>query len=348
MRRAGFTLVELLLALGLFSVLMLALVRLSDTALTIWDDTERGRELSELGAQVLEALARDPRALERGATGDLVCAWEPRDLDQDGLAGLVVPRLGLVRSRSAAEAARAAVQPGGEPDGPGGLPGHAPSAERVEVLWSFAPASSDPDATLALLRAERVPGDEGTPSLLALAVSAGDAERVAALSDEVAHGVLWLSFWFASTSSVLADGWRLGEGLADCGASWDAWARERPERERSGFNDPAPGVRGPTDVPLLPRRVRIELELERARDLVRRPRLARALEPGETVLFVADARALPAPAARPTRRRYAGGCPARGHAAARATRDGRARAPRGGAGALRPALRAGGAALRRP
>jgi hypothetical protein len=50
---------------------------------------------------------------------------------------------------------------------------------------------------------------------------------------------------------------------------------------------------GPPDVPLLPRRVRLELELERPRDLVQRPRLAAALQPDETVLRVDGARSWP-------------------------------------------------------
>ena len=52
--RAGFTLVELLLAVGLLSILVLALVRLIDTSLTIWGQTEENRELLEVGGAVLE------------------------------------------------------------------------------------------------------------------------------------------------------------------------------------------------------------------------------------------------------------------------------------------------------
>ena len=57
LRRAGFTLVELLLATALFSILVLVLLRLVDTSMTIWSRTDQSRELAEIGGTVMDMLA---------------------------------------------------------------------------------------------------------------------------------------------------------------------------------------------------------------------------------------------------------------------------------------------------
>ncbi len=289
--RAGFTLVEVLLALGLFSILMVALVRLADTCFTLWSDTELRREQAERASALLERLGRDLRSLEPGAAGDLVCAWETRDADGDGLPGLVLPRLLLVRARSAAETARAS-----DADALAArdrLLRAARAGDRALVLWAFGPAPDAP-APPALLRAE-VALDDPAAGVLSALSAAGDVRPLAALAQTREEDVLWLSFRFATATTALEEGWRLDGGLSASAASWDAWSRGRPDPERSGFNEPAPGLLAARDAPLLPRRARVELELELARERAWRPRLSAALEPGETLLRITDRARWPAP-----------------------------------------------------
>src|SRR5262245_39583123 len=114
---------------------------------------------------------------------------------------------------------------------------------------------------------------------------------------EVTGGVLWFNLWFATQTTVLHDGWEIGQELADATASWDAWDKGRPEPETSAFNLKAAGMPKAKDVPLLPRRVRIELELERPRDLRYRTRLVHAVNVQDATLVVRDGRKLPAPGA---------------------------------------------------
>ena len=71
-KRAGFTMIEVLLALGLLSILIVALVRLLDTSLTILDRTEVARDLQEMSSSVLDLVAEDVYALEVGPRGDMV------------------------------------------------------------------------------------------------------------------------------------------------------------------------------------------------------------------------------------------------------------------------------------
>ena len=61
--RSGFTIVELLLAIGLFSILLVALLKLVDTAMTIWLRCDEQRELGQASAAVLELFAEDLQAL---------------------------------------------------------------------------------------------------------------------------------------------------------------------------------------------------------------------------------------------------------------------------------------------
>jgi hypothetical protein len=281
--------IELLLAAGLFSILMLALLRLVDTTLTIWSRTDQARELSEMGAGALDLLAADLAALEGGARGDLVADWWLFDLDRDGIEGTPAPRLRLVRHRGAAGLQRlASGRPGADFE----------TFERalVEVGWALLPASSDvPEerGLFTLVRGERLVSDAETLSYFAPGFFGPSGKPVPGSLLEVTGGALWLDLMFASQTSVLHEGWALGDGLAHCSASWDAWNRARPDAERSVFNQPAAGMPAAKEAPLLPRRVRIELELERPRDLRLRTRLALPATAGATDVTVRDGRRLP-------------------------------------------------------
>ena len=111
----------------------------------------------------------------------------------------------------------------------------------------------------------------------------------------VSGGVLWFEVWYAAQTSVVNDGWELGGELSDCAAAWDAWNRERPNLELSELNDPAAGMPQAKELPLLPRRVRIAVELEPQTELRWRTRIAALVEPDARELEVRDETRLPPP-----------------------------------------------------
>jgi prepilin-type N-terminal cleavage/methylation domain-containing protein len=287
-RRRGFTLVELVLALGLISILVLALVRLLDTSLEIWSRTEAGRERMELGSAILDLVARDLGALDSSPHGDLLCEWVRFDTDHDGIAGALWPRLRLVRQASAAELARLSGAPLADPH----------RAGLIEVAWTLVPAAtSDTDARSVgvLLRGERRVGDPDRLSFLDPRFFGAGGKPVAGAMNEVSGGVLWVSFAFATQTSVVGDGWSFGAGLSDCTSSWDAWSRARPSPELSAWNEPHPGMPVADELPVLPRRVRVELEVERPSELRTRTRLTAAIPPEAREIEVGDERRLPPP-----------------------------------------------------
>jgi len=288
-RRSGFTMVELLLAAGLFSLLIVALLKLVDTALTIWERTDQQRELGEVAGAVLELFAEDVQALEGGARGDLLADWALFDLDGDGVNGMPRPRLRLVRHTGAAGIARLASRtPGTDLE--------TFERARVEVVWALLPSEGRGDERIPgrLVRGERLAEDEATLSFLEPGFFGPSGKPVPGAVADVAAGVLWFEPWFATQTSVLHDGWSLGDDLDDCGASWDAWTRARPDDELTMLNRAASGMPAAKEVPILPRRVRLLLELERPQDLRRRTTLTAEVGPEAASFLVRDAARLPA------------------------------------------------------
>jgi prepilin-type N-terminal cleavage/methylation domain-containing protein len=295
--RRGFTLVELLLAIGLFSILLLALLRLVDTALTIWGRTDENRELIEMGGVVLDLLAEDIQALEGGARGDLLADWALVDLDRDGITGAPRPRLRLVRNVGARERQRSAPAAPAAADATGFEPEREVFERGLyEVCWVWLPGGDGPDerAQGVLWRGERQLGEDETLSFFDRNFLGPTGKPPPGSLHELTGGVLWLELLFAGQTSVVHDGWELGGELSDCAASWDAWRKERPDAEQHAFNLPLAGMPAAKDVPLLPRRVRVELELERPEDLRLRTHLSAEFLPDGSVLEVQDGRRLPA------------------------------------------------------
>jgi len=289
-RRAGFTLLELLLAVGLFSILILALLKLVDTSMTIWSRTDTSRELQEMGGATLDMLAADVHALEGGKRGDLLADWRLFDLDRDGIEGAPAQRLRLVRNLGAAGLQRLT----------GGAAGSSfETFERglVEVGWMLLPGGlDDPDqrALGTLLRGERLVGEKETLSFFDPGFFGPSGKPVPGALEEITGGVLWFNAWFATQTTILHDGWVLGDELEHCASSWDAWNKARPNAEVSVFNLSPAGMPQAKDVPLLPRRVRIEIELERPRDLRFRTRLRTAANVEDGTIEVRDGGKLPA------------------------------------------------------
>jgi hypothetical protein len=303
-RSGGLTLVELVLAIGLLSILMVAIFNLLDGFLSLWERSETRRQLVEESSGVLELIAADLASLEGGPRGDLLAEWVSFDTDGDGLREKAWPRLRLVRHASPAEIAR--LQAGAAEKDPGeGL---------LEVVWAVLPArrsASEPDlrAEGILWRGEQLfrgtRDKDEAPSFFDERFTSASGQLPPGAVNEVTHGVLWLGVRFAGQTTILGDirapadgksgegGWALGHALTDSSASWDAWSRGRPDAERHHWNQPPAGMPAPRGRPVLPRRVRLELELERERDLKRRTRLERVLNATDSAIEVGDGTRLP-------------------------------------------------------
>lgn len=303
-QRAGLTLVELIVALGLLALLMLAVVQLFDRTLTTWRNGDTRRSLVDASSVVTELVTDDLRGIESGPRGDVLLEWVTFDTNGDGVRETKWPRLRLVRKASGAEVARlqrdmeiAATKTKAKtaPDTDVVKPERA-SPALVEVLWMVVPASiKDKDArsTGIVWRGERLVGDATTKSFFADDFFGGSNLPPAGLTQEVTGGVLWLDVLCATQTSVVHDGWKLSSEPAGATASWDAWSRARPDASIHFWNEAHPGAVVAKSRPILPRRVRIELELERPVDRLRRTRTLETIDNQEIVLRIDDERRVP-------------------------------------------------------
>lgn len=307
--RRGFTLLELVLATGLAALLMVAVFALIDTSMTTLRRSEERRSQVELASGVLALLEHDLRHLEGGGRGDLVAEWVRVDLDGDGTAEKPLPLVRLVRQASAAEVARhraalaaerAARTPpsDGAPSASGARPPAAPPPSEpsepagpalMEVCWALFPEgrTSELRTIGRLWRAERLVGAAEGPSFFEAAFLGRDGLPTGERLAEVSGGILYLELRFASQTSSVHEGWRIGPELSEVAGSWDAWGRGRPNETMHLWNEPAGWRPRVGDLPVLPRRVRIELEVERPADRLRRPRLSQEL-PASGVRLVVD------------------------------------------------------------
>ena len=102
-----------------------------------------------------------------------------------------------------------------------------------------------------------------------------------------------MNLLFAAQTSVVHDGWKVTQDLAGATTSWDAFVKNRPDVSTHPWNEKAAGMPSARGRPILPRRVRVELEFERPVDRVRRTRLADALGVEDNVLRIDDGRYVP-------------------------------------------------------
>ena len=316
--RAGVTLAELIVATALAAIVMTSLVSVTSSALKMWTRGERTRDARELGSAALDVMDEDLSALHPTAEGDLVVDWEPFDLDRDGVPERTWPRMRFVRDASAAEiaaierrqladSARAEIAEARRKAGleeieddltesdlleaagrtledaalGGGGARDIDGTALVEVLYAIVPDGREGDERFSgtLLRQERV-HTAGTVHVLT-EDGALDSRGYPDLAEarEVVSGVLWLRPLLATqTTRTAASGWRVHDGLGTAATSWDAWRRSRPDVEASAWNEPAPGMPISGSRPLLPRAIRLEIEVQRASDRARAPRLVEAVE----------------------------------------------------------------------
>lgn len=289
--RRGLTLIELVLALGLASLLVLALVKLIDTSMTLWRKTEERRSQNEMSSAVTELLASDLAAVEGGPRGDLLVDWAPFDVDGDGVATLPCLRVRLVRAASAGEIEQLQVAQEAAVPGQG----------LVEVCWALLPGSTTGVRSAwdgVLWRGVRLHGAGPSTSLLDPRFFGSSGRPIAGALEEVTGGVLWFEALCASAGTDLERGWEPGVAREQAFASWDARGQSRPDAERIEANDAGAAMSAqasPIGVvrPQLPRRVRVLFEVETERGKLRRVSTASDLGLKEGAVRVDDATKLP-------------------------------------------------------
>ena len=166
-----------------------------------------------------------------------------------------------------------------------------------EVLFALVPEGNEGASrtSAVLIRAERlhVPG---TP-LTFFDESAFLKSGVPALelgAQELVAGVLWLEPLLATQTTQTGgeSGWRTSGGVETAATSWDAWRRGRPDIEVSSRNEPAPGMALASARPLLPRAVRLEIEVIRPAERRRAPTLVDDVDSESATLFVTTSKAI--------------------------------------------------------
>lgn len=300
-RTRGLTMIELVLALGLLSLLLVAVFTLIDRSLSMWRRADTRRTSLEMSSTVLDMLAEDLRGLEPGPRGDLIVEWVRFDTDGNGTSDAKWPRITLVRQASASEVARAAeisatpaktdaTPDEGEVDVERAEPG------LVEVLWTVVPASftkKEARGEGVLWRGARVVGDPATKSFFAPGFFGASNRAPAGVTEPVSGAILWMDVRLASQTSIVHDGWNTSAGPESVATSWDAWGKNRPDVHAHPYNEAAPGLPKARDRALLPRRVRVEIEFERELDRERRTFLAQSLDTTEAEMLVDDGERVP-------------------------------------------------------
>ncbi len=290
----GLTLIELVLALGLFALLTVGVVQLIDGSLTVIDRAGTERELMLAEGSALEWLEADFASLAGGDAADLVAGWLRMDVDGDGIAGRTVPLVRLVRRASPRDLERlGGLESVVDTDNPDldarRLLERVGRAPLVEVLYGLQPSLTGKPSEgaagrrgdLQLVRAERLEQGPGRSFFDVPLAKAGTLLEDVLLSGEgdvLAERVLRFEVQFAGELTSLERGWNPGTQLGESLRQWDARGLSRVDPELSDWNARSAALPATPGPPVLPRRVRIELELEPERVHRRRPRLAESAE----------------------------------------------------------------------
>ena len=325
----GFTLLELILAMGLFSLLMIALLQLIDTSTTLWRNVDARREKTESSSGMGERLARDLSTLEAGQEGDLLGDWGLIEADGDGVPTLTAARLRFVRRASSAELARLAEAENVDFTAEDlaelaaleeeGILESLESWSRmnrglVEVTWFLCAADVPvmqgeiPRFHGKLMRGMRTIDHGSSMSFFDERIflpSGRPIAEAAGVIEELATGVLWMNMEFAAQTTItdsdfakdaVPRAWKAGELVTDGALSWDAWSLGRPNIDVCDRNRPAAGL-APMDAldsnPQLPRRVRVTFEVQPERDILRRTTLRAAIDHQVDQFIVSDGMRLP-------------------------------------------------------
>jgi type II secretory pathway pseudopilin PulG len=300
--KSGLTLIELVIALGLLALLMLLVIQVFDRALATWRTAETRRAVMEAASVATELVTDDLRGVEGGPRGDFLLEWVMYDTNSDGVRETKWPRLRLVRQASGGEVARIQrdmrlvaetkqAQNGGEV-----VKVEPASPSQLEVVWMIAPSStSDKDARSVgiLWRGERLVTDAGSKSFFAHDFFGASNLPPAGATQEVTGGLLWLNILLASQTTSVHDGWKLSHEQQGAATSWDAWSKDRPDASMHPWNERQAGVPVAKQRPVLPRRARVELEIERPIDRIRRTRTVDAIDNQTVTLRVDDGQSVP-------------------------------------------------------
>ena len=170
----------------------------------------------------------------------------------------------------------------------------------VEVLYAVVPEGRDGDRryTGVLYRAERLHTPDTPPVLLGDGAFDRSGTPDLSLAREVARGVLWMQPLMATQTTRLTPGedgrigWDTARTAAGAATSWDAWRLGRPDPDLTFWNEPSPGMPRAGERPLLPRRIRVELEIQRPGDFDRAPRLLESVEESAEFFTVTNGAAL--------------------------------------------------------
>ncbi len=318
--RAGFTLIELVLAAGLLMILMVAVFALLDGSLSLWRRTETRRNLTEQATGVLSLLSHDLRSLDAGGRGDVLLEWVKFDTNGDDLREMVWPRLRFIRQASRAELLRmlppipvAEVLAADATENEKGQPKTGDDEETnatpalvhpditgpglIEVCWAVVPVSTkEPDRRSEglIYRGARKLNDGGESFFDSNFVRSGGMPQTSEL-DEVSAGLLWFQPLFATQTSIVHSGWEPGVEPHQAATSWDYWREGRPDTTMHAWNQESRMMPIVKDRGILPRRIRVEMEFEREADHKRRARTTEQIELTDVSIEVTDGRRLPQP-----------------------------------------------------
>lgn len=301
-QRSGLTLIELVIALSLLALLMVFVIQIFDRALATWRTAETRRSVMEAASVVSDLVTEDLRGIEGGARGDFLLEWVMFDTNGDGVRETKWPRVRLVRQASGGEVARIhrelrlaaetklAVNDGEVVKVEPASPSH------LEVVWMLAPSSTaDKDARSVgiLWRGERLVTDPASKSFFAHDFFGASNLPPAGATQEVTGGVLWMNVLLASQTTNVHGGWKISREAQGAATSWDAWSKDRPEASKHAWNEPQTGASVARLRPTLPRRARIEIEIERPIDRNRRTRLIELIDNQSVTLRVDDGARIP-------------------------------------------------------
>ena len=304
-RRAGLTLIELVLALGLLALLSMMVVQVLDSTLRVWGSAEGQRYAigthATLSSQVLGELDQ----LAGGERGDLVIDWEIFDADGDQVATRPLPRVRFVRRATAADLVRLGqreVDPS-QPDTARIEGGELPLVEVVYCVLPRVLDGLDEDGVLA----DTMPGQAGDAVLWRGERLLDDRTRPSAFADDfflngfpppgsaepVHDRILWFELLCAGRGTRLDRGWKVGTEPTDAVRAWDARGAGRLDAQLHPFNRAYAALPAYRGEPLFPRRIRLVLEVEAPADAKRRATLAAALAPEDTEMVVRQPQHLP-------------------------------------------------------
>ncbi|MCP5021206.1 MAG: hypothetical protein GY930_05455 [bacterium] len=321
-RRQGMTLVELMLAVLLASLVMFAIVRFVDVSLGLWSRSEDTRRETGRGLAVLQRMRQDLVTAHPGQVGDFLLEWQGFDLDGDRANDRAFPRLRLVRRPSALDwrrltlnemtpehratflefgfgdgsAASVVQDVGGASSGDAGPEveglGMASAPGLVESAWVLLPDGEGSLGTGTLYRAERKRVENGDRNSFFDARFVEDNGMVESeLLQRVSGGILWWSVELGTDRTAAA--WSVGTGPGQVRLAWDAYGQGRPDVESAAQNETAVDRPLFEDRALLPRKARLVVEIEMERGRTRAPYLLAALDRETTSFEISRAETLP-------------------------------------------------------